>query len=90
MAIPPISTSLPEAVSGPADALAFIAARKGLDVQKSQAAALIALLDVNAGTRLNVSAQVRGARRAGPGNRCRYLSESTNTCGGSRSLLSYE
>ena len=56
MAIPPISTSLPEAMSSPADALAFIAAKKGLDVQKSQAAALIALLDVNVGKRLNLSA----------------------------------
>lgn len=56
MALSPISTNLPQAISSPADALAFIAARKGLDAQKSQAAALIALLDVNVGTRLNVSA----------------------------------
>ncbi|MFN8616790.1 MAG: hypothetical protein U0837_06805 [Dehalococcoidia bacterium] len=56
MAISPVSTNLPEAVSSPADALAFIAAKKGIDAQKSQAAALIALLDVNVGTKLNVSA----------------------------------
>lgn len=43
-------------MKSPADALAFIAAKKGLDAQKSQAAALIALLDVNLGTRLNASA----------------------------------
>lgn len=54
--ISPVTTNLPEAVKSPADALAFIAAKKGLDAQKSQAAALIALLDVNLGTRLNASA----------------------------------
>ncbi len=56
MNIASAGAQLPDAISSPADALAFIAAKKGMDVQKSQAAALIALLDVNVGTRLNVSA----------------------------------
>ena len=54
--ISPVSTNLPESVKSPADALAFIAVKKGIDAQKSQAASLIALLDVNVGTRLNASA----------------------------------
>ena len=54
--ISPVSTNLPESVKSPADALAFIAVKKGIDAQKSQAASLIALLDVNLGTRLNASA----------------------------------
>lgn len=56
MAISSISTSLPDAVQHPADALAFIAAKKSIDSQKSEAAALISLLDVNVGTKLNASA----------------------------------
>ena len=59
MAISTISSNtanLPEAIKNPGDALAFIAAKKGLDAQKSQAAALISLLVVNVGTKLNASA----------------------------------
>lgn len=56
MGISGVSTNLPEAVKSPADALAFIAVKKGLDVQKSQAAALVSLLDPNIGRLLNASA----------------------------------
>jgi len=54
--LPPVSTTLPESIQSPADALAFIAVKKGMDAQKSAAVALLALLDPNLGTRLNVSA----------------------------------
>ena len=56
MSIAPVSTNLPEAIKGPADALAFIAVKKGLDAQKAAAAALLSLLDPNVGRNLNVSA----------------------------------
>lgn len=56
VSISPVSTNLPEAISRPADALAYIAVKKGMDAQKSEAAALIALLDPNAGRNLNASA----------------------------------
>ncbi len=56
MEISGLTSNLPAAVKSPADALAFIAARKGLDAQKSQAAALLSLLDPNIGTKLNASA----------------------------------
>ena len=57
MNIPPVSTgSLPESIKSPADALAIIAAKKGLDAQKAAAAALISLLDPNVGRILNASA----------------------------------
>ncbi len=48
--------SLPESIKSPADALAIIAAKKGLDAQKAAAAALISLLDPNIGRNLNASA----------------------------------
>ena len=48
--------SLPESIKSPADALAILAAKKGLDAQKAAAAALISLLDPNIGRNLNVSA----------------------------------
>ena len=48
--------SLPESIKSPADALAIIAAKKGLDAQKTAAAALISLLDPNIGRNLNASA----------------------------------
>jgi len=51
-----VSANLPDRISTPADALAFIAAKKGMDAHKAAAAALISLLDVNVGTQLNVSA----------------------------------
>jgi hypothetical protein len=55
--IPPVSTgTLPESIKSPADALAILAAKKGLDAQKAAAAALISLLDPNAGQNLNASA----------------------------------
>lgn len=50
------AANLPETIKNPADALAFIAARKGMDAQKSEAAALISLLDPNLGSKLNASA----------------------------------
>ncbi len=50
------SANLPETIKNPADALAFLAAKKGMDAQKSEAAALISLLDPNLGSKLNVSA----------------------------------
>ncbi len=56
MNIPPVSSRLPESIGSPADALAFVAMKKGMDAQKAAAAALISLLDPNAGTRLNASA----------------------------------
>lgn len=56
MNISPVSTaSLPESIQSPADALAFVAVKKGLDAQKAAAAALISLLDPNVGRNLNVS-----------------------------------
>ena len=51
-----VATNLPESVSSPADALAFIAVKKGLDMQKAAAAAILALLDPNVGTKLNARA----------------------------------
>jgi hypothetical protein len=54
--IPPVSTSLPESIQSPGDALAFIAVKKGMDAQKAAAVALLSLLDPNIGTRLNASA----------------------------------
>ena len=56
MNISSVSTNLPESVSSPADALAFIAVKKGLDMQKAAAAAILALLDPNVGTKLNARA----------------------------------
>ncbi|MGE0601081.1 MAG: hypothetical protein AB7J35_15815 [Dehalococcoidia bacterium] len=50
------TTNLPESIKSPADALAVLAAKKGMDAQKTEAAALISLLDPNAGRNLNVSA----------------------------------
>lgn len=43
-------------MKSPSDALAFIAVKKGMDAQKSQAAALISLLDPNIGKLLDASA----------------------------------
>jgi hypothetical protein len=55
--IPSVSTGpIPESINSPADALAILAAKKGLDGQKAAAAALISLLDPNAGQNLDVSA----------------------------------
>jgi hypothetical protein len=54
--MPPVATNVPGTISNPADALALLAVRKGLDAQVAAGAAIIALLDVNVGTRLNVSA----------------------------------
>jgi hypothetical protein len=54
--ISPVSSRLPDSIISPADALAFIAVKKGLDAQKAAAAALLALLDPNIGRNLNVSA----------------------------------
>jgi hypothetical protein len=56
VSISPVSTNLPESIKSPADALAFIAVKKGMDAQKSEAAALLSLLDPNVGAKLNVSA----------------------------------
>ena len=56
MHISPVSTNLPDAIKSPADALAFVAVKKGLDAQKAAAAALLQLLDPNVGQNLNVSA----------------------------------
>ena len=56
VSISPVSTNLPDAIKSPADALAFLAVKKGLDAQKSAAAALISLLDPNVGRNLNASA----------------------------------
>lgn len=56
VSISPVGTNLPEAIKSPGDALAFIAVKKGIDAQKSQAAALISLLDPNIGKLLNASA----------------------------------
>ncbi len=50
------SANVPESIKSPADALAVLAAKKGLDVQKQVAAGLIQLLDPNIGQNLNVSA----------------------------------
>lgn len=50
------SANVPESIKSPADALAVLAAKKGLDVQKQVAAGLIQLLDPNVGQNLNVSA----------------------------------
>lgn len=50
------SPNIPETIKSPADALAVLAAKKGLDVQKQVAAGLIQLLDPNVGSQLNVSA----------------------------------
>jgi len=54
--IAPISTNLPETIKSPADALAFIAVKKGMDAQKAAAAALLSLLDPNVGRNLDVAA----------------------------------
>lgn len=56
VSIPPVSTRLPDGIQSPADALAFIAVKKGMDAQKAAAAALLSLLDPKAGTRLDASA----------------------------------
>lgn len=56
VSISSVAASLPETIKSPADALAFIAAKKGMDAQKSEAAALLSLLDPNLGSKLNVSA----------------------------------
>ena len=50
------SANVPESIKSPADALAVLAAKKGLDIQKTVAAGLIQLLDPNVGQNLNVSA----------------------------------
>ncbi len=56
VSISSVAANLPETIKNPADALAFIAAKKGMDAQKSEAAALLSLLDPNLGSKLNVSA----------------------------------
>ena len=50
------SANVPESIKSPADALAVLAAKKGMDIQKTVAAGLIQLLDPNIGQNLNVSA----------------------------------
>jgi hypothetical protein len=52
----PASLSWPDAIQRPADARAFIAVKKSLDAQQSEAASLVALLDPNIGKNLNASA----------------------------------
>lgn len=57
MNLSPVSSpNFPESIKSPADALAVLAAKKGLDVQKQVAAGLIQLLDPSVGQNLNVSA----------------------------------
>jgi hypothetical protein len=56
VSISPVSPNLPDAIKSPADALAFIAVKKGMDAQKAAATALLSLLDPNLGRNLNVSA----------------------------------
>jgi hypothetical protein len=50
------SANIPETVKSPADALAVLAAKKGMDIQRTVAAGLVQLLVPSVGQNLNVSA----------------------------------